>query len=89
MRISRVSLLALTLAAAPAFAGDMDLSLTNNSVKGQVNFLGPNDDVQLGGGYTYHEGSRHIANVDFRPGPHGRWQPPDHCRSRCARYRLG
>jgi len=57
--------MALTLAAAPAFAGDMDLSLTNNSVKGQVNFLGPNDDVQLGGGYTYHEGSRHIANVDF------------------------
>ncbi|MDY6841309.1 MAG: YfaZ family outer membrane protein, partial [Pseudomonadota bacterium] len=43
----------------------MDLSLTSNSVKGQVNFLGPNDDVQLGGGYTYHEGSRHIANVDF------------------------
>jgi len=65
MRISRVSLMALTLAAAPAFAGDVDLSLTNDSVKGQVNFLGNNSDTQLGAGYTYHEGSRHIMNLDF------------------------
>ncbi|MFO7528166.1 MAG: YfaZ family outer membrane protein [Marinobacter sp.] len=65
MRISRVSLMALTLAAAPAFAGDVDLSLTSDSVKGQVNFFGVNNDTQLGAGYTYHEGSRHIMNVDF------------------------
>jgi len=57
--------MALTLAAAPAFAGDVDLSLTNDSVKGQVNFLGNNSDTQLGAGYTYHEGSRHIMNLDF------------------------
>lgn len=65
MKVTRISLLALSLAAAPAFASDLDLSLTNDSVKGQVNFFGNNDELQLGGGYTYHEGSRHIANFDF------------------------
>lgn len=65
MKASRISVLVLSLAAAPAFASDVDLSLTNDSVKGQVNFFGNNDDLQLGAGYTYHEGSRHIANLDF------------------------
>ncbi|MFP3977849.1 MULTISPECIES: YfaZ family outer membrane protein [Marinobacter] len=65
MKVSRVSVLALSLIAAPVMAADMDLSLTNDSVKGQVNFFGNNNDLQLGAGYTYHEGSRHIANVDF------------------------
>ncbi|GGE57539.1 hypothetical protein GCM10011533_07590 [Streptosporangium jomthongense] len=65
MRASRISVLVLSLAAAPAFASDLDLSLTNDSVKGQVNFFGNNDDLQLGAGYTYHEGSRHIGNIDF------------------------
>jgi len=65
MKASRISLMVLSLAAAPAFAGDVDLSLTNDSVKGQVNFFGTNNDLQLGTGYTYHEGGRDIFNVDF------------------------
>lgn len=65
MKASRISLMILSLAAAPAFAGDLDLSLTNDSVKGQVNFFGSSNDIQLGTGYTYHEGSRDILNVDF------------------------
>lgn len=65
MKASRISLMVLSLAAAPAFAGDVDLSLTNDSVKGQVNFFNTNNDVQLGTGYTYHEGGRDIFNVDF------------------------
>ncbi|MGO1692978.1 MAG: YfaZ family outer membrane protein [Marinobacter sp.] len=65
MKASRISVLVLSLAAAPVFASDLDLSLTNDSVKGQVNFFGNNNDLQLGAGYTYHEGSRHIGNVDF------------------------
>ena len=65
MKASRISLMVLSLAAAPAFAGDVDLSLTNDSVKGQVNFLGSNDDLQMGAGYTYHEGGRDILNLDF------------------------
>ncbi|WP_417501097.1 YfaZ family outer membrane protein [Marinobacter sp.] len=65
MKVSRVSVLVLSLAAAPVFASDLDLSLTNDSVKGQVNFFGNNSDLQLGAGYTYHEGSRHIGNIDF------------------------
>ncbi|HET8848520.1 MAG TPA: YfaZ family outer membrane protein [Marinobacter sp.] len=65
MNITRISALVLSLAAAPVFASDLDLSLTNDSVKGQVNFFGSQNDIQLGAGYTYHEGSRHIANLDF------------------------
>lgn len=65
MKFYRIPLLALSLAAAPVMAADVDLSLTNDSVKGQVNFFGPNSDLALGTGYTYHEGSRHIANLDF------------------------
>lgn len=65
MKATRISLMLLSLAAAPAFAGDVDLSLTNDSVKGQVNFFGSNNDLQLGTGYTYHEGGRDIFNADF------------------------
>ncbi|MGO1232406.1 MAG: YfaZ family outer membrane protein [Marinobacter sp.] len=66
MKLTRISVLALSMAAAPAFAADLDLSLTNDSVKGQYNFSpGNRDDLLLGGGYTYHEGSRHIGNIDF------------------------
>ena len=65
MKVTRISLMVLSLAAAPAWASDLDLSLTNDSVKGQVNFFETNNDIQLGAGYTYHEGSRHITNLDF------------------------
>lgn len=65
MKASRISLMIFSLAAAPAFAGDVDLSLTNDSVKGQVNFFGTNNDIQLGTGYTYREGGLDILNADF------------------------
>ena len=65
MKHSRVPLFLLSLAAAPVFAADADLSLTNDSVKAQVNFFGNNSEIQVGTGYTYHEGSRHLLNVDF------------------------
>ncbi len=65
MKVCRIPLVALSLIAAPVFAADLDLSLTNESVKGQVNFFESNNDLQLGAGYTYHEGSRHIGNLDF------------------------
>lgn len=67
MKASRISLIALTLAVgtAPVMAQDVDLSLTTDSVKAQLNFFDSRDDMQLGAGYTYHEGSRHIANLDF------------------------
>ncbi|MBS3805548.1 MAG: hypothetical protein KGY54_13440 [Oleiphilaceae bacterium] len=65
MKYARLPFLMLSLAAAPVMAADLDISLTNDSAKAQYNFLGNNDDLQIGAGYTYHEGSRHIANVDF------------------------
>lgn len=64
MNISRIAVVALTLATAPAFATDLDLSLTDDSVKGQVNVFDANANTQVGAGYTYHEGSRHITNLD-------------------------
>ena len=65
MKASRIPLILLSLASTSAFAADADLSLTNDSAKGQVNFFETNSDIQLGAGYTYHEGSRHIGNIDF------------------------
>ncbi|MAA66136.1 MAG: hypothetical protein CL581_15340 [Alteromonadaceae bacterium] len=65
MNYSRLSVLALSLAVTPVMAADFDLSLTNDSAKGQVNFLPINADMQAGAGYTYHEGSRHIVNLDL------------------------
>ncbi|WP_166254031.1 YfaZ family outer membrane protein [Marinobacter salicampi] len=65
MKYSGIPLLLLSLAAAPAFAADADISLTNDSAKGQINFYDNRSEIQLGTGYTYHEGSRHLFNVDF------------------------
>lgn len=65
MKAFRIPFIVLSIAAAPVYASDVDLSLTNDSVKGQYNFFGSNSDQQVGVGYTYHEGSRHIGNVDF------------------------
>lgn len=58
-------LLALSIAAAPALAADADFSLTDDSVKGQVNFFDGRSEIQAGAGYTYHEGSRHLLNGEF------------------------
>ena len=65
MKASRIPLILLSLTSTSAFAADADLSLTNDSAKGQVNFFETTSDIQLGAGYTYHEGSRHIGNIDF------------------------
>jgi hypothetical protein len=65
MKASRIPLILLSLASSSALAADVDISLTNDSAKGQVNFFQTNSDIQLGAGYTYHEGSRHIGNIDF------------------------
>ena len=65
MKYTRIPFIVLSLAAAPAFAADADLSLTNNSVKGQIDFFNSNSDIQMGTGYTYHQGSRSIFNLDF------------------------
>ena len=65
-RTSAIALpVALSLVAAPAIAADADFSLTNESVKGQMNFFDARSDIQAGAGYTYHEGSRHLINGDF------------------------
>lgn len=53
------------LVSGPLMARDVSLSLTNESVKAQVNATNSSAELAYGGGYTYHEGSRHIANVDF------------------------
>lgn len=65
MKASRIPLILLSLASSSAFAADADISLTNDSAKGQVNFFETTSDMQVGAGYTYHEGSRHIGNIDF------------------------
>ncbi|MDX1589245.1 MAG: YfaZ family outer membrane protein [Oleiphilaceae bacterium] len=48
-----------------AQAGDFAISLTDDSAKGQLNFTNPSDELAFGLGYTYHNGSRHIGNLDF------------------------
>jgi YfaZ precursor len=65
MKASRIPLILLALTSSSVFAADADISLTNESAKGQINFFQTNSDMQLGAGYTYHEGSRHIGNIDF------------------------
>ncbi len=65
MKLCRIPLVALSLATAPVMAADVDLSLTDDSVKGQVNLFDGNSELQLGLGHTYHEGSRNITNLDF------------------------
>ena len=66
MKAYRIPLIAaLGIAAAPVMAADVDLSLTSDSVKAQFNAMNTNSELQFGGGYTYHEGSRHILNADF------------------------
>jgi len=65
MKAFRIPFVLLSLVSSATFAADVDISLTNDSAKGQVNFFGTNSDMQVGTGYTYHEGKLHIANLDF------------------------
>jgi len=46
-------------------ASDFALSLTDDSAKAQINFTDNASELAFGTGYTYHSGSRHIANADF------------------------
>ncbi len=57
-------LLLVTLSAT-AHADYFALSITDDSAKGQFNFSHASDELSMGLGYTYHNGSRHIANFDF------------------------
>lgn len=65
MKAFRISFIFLALISSATFAADVDISLTNDSAKGQLNFFDATSDMQLGAGYTYHEGKLHIANLDF------------------------
>lgn len=65
MKAFRISFIFLSLVSSAAFAADVDISLTNDSAKGQINFFGATSDMQVGAGYTYHEGKLHIGNLDF------------------------
>ena len=46
-------------------ASDATLRLSNDSVHGQVNSSNSASNTDFGAGYMYHEGSRHIINVDL------------------------
>ena len=63
--IHRTFLLLLMAAPLAASADDFTLSLTDDSARGYFRFSEASDQLALGAGYTYHEGSRHIGNLDF------------------------
>lgn len=65
MKAFRIPFVLLSLVSSATFAADADISLTNDSAKGQINFFETTSDKQFGAGYTYHEGKLHIANLDF------------------------
>ncbi|MFD2229695.1 YfaZ family outer membrane protein [Alkalimarinus sediminis] len=48
-----------------ANASDVSLRISNDSVHTQVNLSPNNSNIDLGAGYMYHEGSRHIINLDL------------------------
>ncbi len=64
MKTRIVSVTLATILAAPAYAGSVDLSLSNHSARAQVNAMDVNAPIAFGMGYTYHTGGRHIGNVD-------------------------
>ena len=70
MKAFRISFVFLSLVSSAAFAADADISLTNDSAKGQINFFGATSDMQVGAGYTYQESNHridnvHVGNLDF------------------------
>lgn len=65
MKAKTLTVLITACAAMPAFAGDLDLSLTNHSARAQVNAMDSRAPIDFGAGYTYHTGSRNIFNLDF------------------------
>lgn len=48
-----------------ANASDASLRISNDSVHTQLNLTPNNANVDFGAGYMYHEGSRHIINIDI------------------------
>lgn len=65
MKALKLLALSSLVIASPLMAADAELSLTSDSVKGQVNFLSPRSDIDFASGYTYHDDKRHLINVDF------------------------
>lgn len=64
MKARILSVLVMAGLAHTATASDFTLSLTDESAKAQFNTSVNRDELALGGGYTYHEGGRHILNLD-------------------------
>lgn len=48
-----------------AQASDATIRLSDDSVHGQVNLSNNASNLDFGAGYMYHEGSRHIINIDL------------------------
>ncbi|WP_250657328.1 YfaZ family outer membrane protein [Alkalimarinus coralli] len=48
-----------------ALASDVSLRISDDSVHSQVNVTPNGSNIDLGAGYMYHEGSRHIVNLDL------------------------
>ena len=55
----------LTAFAGTVHADSLDLSLTDDSVRGEYNVTDAREELGGGVGYTYHEGSRHLATADL------------------------
>lgn len=67
-RLIRLTCLGAALSmslAGTAHADSLDLSLTDDSVRGEYNVTGPDEEIGGGLGYTYHEGNRHLATADL------------------------
>lgn len=54
-----------TAFAGMAHADSVDLSLTNDSVRGEYSFTDASEELGGALGYTYHDGSRHLATADL------------------------
>jgi len=70
MKVSKLLLAAsitipLIAGSTVANANDASLRISNDSVHTQVNLSPNNANIDFGAGYMYHEGSRHIINIDM------------------------
>lgn len=54
-----------TILAGTVHADNLDLSLTNDSVRGEYSFTDASEELGGALGYTYHDGSRHLATIDL------------------------
>lgn len=70
MKVSKLlltvtSIIPLISMSTVAQANDATLRLSDDSVHGQVNLSNNTSNLDFGAGYMYHEGSRHIINLDL------------------------